>query len=86
MSVVCTRDLVASSRISEIIAGVVKISSAELMIVDIDTAFLMSGPVSRIRECMGFWGAPVSILKALCAVRSRGGKARKWMRSSSAKD
>jgi hypothetical protein len=32
----------------------VKISSAELMMVDIETAFLMRGPVSRIRECIGF--------------------------------
>lgn len=34
-------------------------SSAELMRVEIDTAFLISGPVSRISECIGFCCADV---------------------------
>jgi len=41
---------VASSRISERIAGVVHSSSAALMIVEIDTVFLINGPVSKISE------------------------------------
>jgi hypothetical protein len=33
-----------------------------LMIVDIDTAFLISGPVSRISEWSGFCGVSAAIL------------------------
>lgn len=42
-------------------------SSAEFMIVEIDTAFLINGPVSRISECMGFWGVSAAIVNC-CVV------------------
>jgi hypothetical protein len=74
MSVVSTRDLVAASRISEMMAGVVKISSAELMMVEMETAFLISGPVSRISECIGFWGASVAMMVFCAESRSSFGE------------
>lgn len=65
---VCTRDLVASSRISETIAGVVKSSSAELIRVEVDTAFLIKGPVSRMSECIGFREVSASMMFRGCVL------------------
>jgi len=52
--VVCSRDRVASSRISDMTAGIVYSVSACAIRVDMAISFLIRGPVSRTRLWMGF--------------------------------